>query len=295
MSDFLTLSISGDCQLYLSRTHHGHDGVTRRTHHLIARGKGMALGFDQNPPQCSAKTIILPVGKDVSQRIVDFCAAQKLMAHRPEYDVFRSEHYFGPYYFTMTMQRDEKFEAPADTPHFFGGPDTSYARRLLPGLLRRLFTPQAAPPDDDMAITAPENDQGLPYARYNCWTATQGITQYIAGIDIAQFAPELVPAYRAKHAMLANKKIGLALENESGPYEIIHRDFEVTVARLPGCPSFLRGRPDGYSDLDRVLSRKMTGTNGTIEEWLSTQSHFTAQDLSQHKHNLKPVRHFKIW
>jgi hypothetical protein len=120
-----------------------------------------------------------------------------------------------PFYFSMDMSVDPRFERKGIVPSLLGGPETRYFpdslemkayRGNLPprhGLLRKIWnelTWQAGSVVDSYTRGFQKDPSSLPRARANCWTFAQGMTEYYARADLAAIDPHLSTSYRALHA-----------------------------------------------------------------------------------------------
>ncbi|MBU0858969.1 MAG: hypothetical protein KJ667_03445, partial [Alphaproteobacteria bacterium] len=140
-------------------------------------------------------------------------------------------------------------------------------------------------PDEcrDMGYRNPHN---IPYARYNCWTATQGISQYVGGIDLAQIHPKFTEVYRAAKAVKAFEKLSKRLEDGHDGHYLCHTvDDTVTLAQRHDGPPFILAHH--MQTLDELLEKPIEGTGKTVEEWLDTQKTFAPKPLERHEYKQK--------
>jgi hypothetical protein len=287
MTDYLLIGIGSDCSLKIVQTHKGHDGTTRYPAWEIARGKGLGYsrlrqmtndGWEDCPLQTYGRGILIPVTRAVTQRIFDFLDMQRLMAQD-------HNKMLGPYYFTVAMNGESNFEGPKDRPHLIGGPETAYARKLSPALASRVFRSITGLWDDNTDGSFDnygdpygKNPEQIPFARYNCWTASQGIAQYIGGVDMARIDPAFVTAFRAARATKVFDRLEETLR-EGGEYTVSPIAPDACVARLGGGPPFVL--LNGGFTLDELLESPMDGTDLCLEEWLDTQAVFAPMTPSR--------------
>lgn len=218
---FIALSVGSDCDFDLySRHDHGDAGDTwSRTRISMVTKKvrvqtGPVDSFS-NPRRRLQFAIVIPVSAMAAGRLRDFCD----MAFTCEPDGNTGETSPDvictsreiPYYFTQDMAPLEPFEKDRDAKglaRLFGGPETRYFQHAISaihGRAGRLASVQAnirniwaraSAPFRTRADTSTTTDDIL-RARYNCWTAAQGLSEYVARVDLADIDPDLSRYHRA--------------------------------------------------------------------------------------------------
>lgn len=280
-----------------TQTHRDYEGQKHYPSWTVDRAKGLGYspitdqretsssGFKPETPRLYQRNLIIPCSRAVTTRIKDFLETQHLMAG---FERNRTRTTFGPYYFTVTMAKDYSFEGKSDTIPLIGGPDTAYAKKLEPSFLRRLFSRIIRDDSDDNDLSelhmGYDNPQMINYARYNCWTASQGITQYIGGVDLGRIAPGFATVYRAAKAVRQFENLAETLQARSHYlYETLHQRNDMVIARREDGPPFILFT--GTARLKDLLERPIGRDSIKLEDWLETQKLFEPEPLSQHIHN----------
>jgi hypothetical protein len=262
MTDYLCLHISHHCDLHLVRTHRDYEGTPMRTLLHVTQQKGM--GYDRveydggmaRPLKLVGASLIIPCAQGTMQRVIDFLEMQHLMAkgHAPR----------GPYYFTMDMTRRDRFENRETGMHLIGGEDTAYAGKLQDGIMRRAFNavknilwaPETGMPSD--------NEEGISFARYNCWTGVQGVVEHVAGIRLEDFGKGLSTIYRAEKAMNETHKIFRRVDAGASEYETIKIAPSAFITRRNGGAPFIIAQ--GSHNLSELLDTRPGDGAKTAEQ-----------------------------
>jgi hypothetical protein len=303
VTDYLCLKLGHDCQLSFSQTHKDYDGNTHRPVWEVERAKGLGyrreqdfIFADQKSPAPSPlmlwdMNILIPCTRHATSRILDFLQSQHLMAkYDPE--TGRMPNMYGPYYFTVAMEGESELEGPDSGLNLLGGPDTAYATALGPNKLSQLYSwltgahkLQENKPDEERNMGY-RNPHNIPYARYNCWTATQGITQYVGGIDLAHIDPRFTEVFRAAKAVKTFEKLTKRLsDRHNGHYRCHTVDDTVTLAQRHDGPPFILVHQ--MQSLDELLEKPIEGIDKTVEKWLDAQKTFMPKPLERHEYKQK--------
>jgi hypothetical protein len=221
MFGFFALSIGGDCTLSFWRPQGFNGQIEGWTYNHVGRGKGFSLtdtNHDGKEISILPYSLIIPCTVDAFERVQSFMDIQKTMAN--QHGEARA-----PYYFTIPMTKEHMFQKSPLARHF-GGDDTAYKDAIdhndrhkfsrlrqyidpygYDNILHRVFTNVArftpwgrAAFNDIEDFESDIPDDHFEHARYNCWTASKSIIQYIAEIDLGEIDPKLPYFYRAKHA-----------------------------------------------------------------------------------------------
>lgn len=277
MNDFLCLHIGWDCHLQIVQTHKHANGVIQQPAWRVTRpGKG--LGYERlqdhftnlpAPPPEDVKldhsTLVIPCTRRVTERILNFLDTQRLMSRSS--DDYPAEKPYGPYHFTVSMTGEEEFEGTGRRDvRLIGGPETAYRNRLKD--LWAHNTINAIMPWRGHTV-GHKNPENIPYARYNCWTATQGLTQYIGGIDMAGIHPQFTTAYRAAAAQQRFSLLFTRLQRFwSGQYDVQVVDKNTLVARRGDNPPFIMSAHS--CTLGELLDKRTAyGTGDSIAAYIS--------------------------
>lgn len=200
MKAFVSIHIGSDCRVTCGKHHAAND-----TWEIfqVAHAKGFGKNAISNQP-IERNSLFIPCSPEVIQRIQDFLDMQKLLNISVGDSGERS--YAGPYYFSQEMTADRKFEFQNHDRRLLGHPFSAHANAIQskdnPSFLQRLFNHRQDYKKIDLNEThiSASNPERIPFARFNCWTKSQGLTQYIGGIDLSEVDADLPFYYRAKHA-----------------------------------------------------------------------------------------------
>lgn len=272
MPDYIYMEIDFDCSLYFVQEHQGHDGQTRRVCYAVNRGKGFNY-VEQENIKFNYGGILIPCARSVTAAIKDFLEMQRMLLPIDQQD----NHQRGPYYFTQDMSRDPQFERAEQPVALFGGPQTAYAAAFTEEkpaqrnwLLAQIFG------DHSREIHAGENKnpQNFTMARYNCWTATQGIAQYVGGIDLAALDPALATVYRALRAIGVMTNIKEAAMKNTVPgltgREFGTDDYLIERAGVP--PFIIVNGADSFTQL--MNARAFSDSAQTVSDYMAQQPVF---------------------
>lgn len=277
MTDFVHIQLGIDAQLGLVQTFADRNGAVARSAWSVDRYRGFGLKDVEGPVKLDDYGLLIPCDRKVTSAIRDFMDMQVVMA--PDDDSGNT--YFGPYYFSGDMTRNSRYEPnPYAPPGLFAGEETAYydviAEREYkkPGLLARLFNRHAENGADA---------KGFRNARYNCWTASQGITQYVGGVDLSRIHRDFAHSYRVWQANAAHIELSEALRDGTAPdYRAHVLSDRVILAQKGDNPPFILFNKD--TSLSEVLALKMPDSNMTLSEWLAQQTLFTSLPLAEHEH-----------
>jgi hypothetical protein len=273
MPDYIYMEIDFDCSLYFVQEHQGHDGQIRRACYVVNRGKGFNY-VEQDNFKFNYGGILIPCDRSVTAAIKDFLEIQRMLLPIEQQD----NHQRGPYYFTQDMSRDPCFERAEQTVALLGGPQTAYANVFADEepmqrnwLLSHLFGEHSR----EVSAGENKNPQNFTMARYNCWTATQGITQYVGGIDLAALDPALATVYRAMKAngVMTNLR-ETALKNKVPG--LTGREFGIDdyLIERVGTPPFIIVH--GANSFAQLMSARAFRDNPqTVSEYMAQQPVFT--------------------
>ena len=289
MTDYLYIQLGIDSQFSFAQAHKGHDGVTRTAAWTVNRHKGFNFAKLEDESGASRPLpltdygLLIPCDRTVTDAIREFIETQRAMVPAGEMDWNTR----GPYYFTMAMTRDPQFEDAREEPRFFGGPhDTAYAGKIYDRpapqrhpLLAWLFGERAQP-------AAEGNRLGLPLARYNCWTAGQGIAQYIGGVDMGRIHPEFATAFRVWTANHRFEKLFRDMQHgDFKPYRALPAGETLAIGHRDGGPPFIL--VNATTTLPDVLATVISGTGETVEDYIDRQTVFTRVPAGAHLHNMQ--------
>lgn len=218
---FIVLSAGSDCDIDLySRHQHGDAGAvwSRMDIGMVTKYVNVRTGPVDSFSSYKRRlkfAIVIPVSAAAAGRLRDFCDM-----------AFSIEPYLGtgetspdivgtkrevPYYFTQDMAPLEPFEKDRDAKglaRLFGGPETRYFQHAIAAIgdhadrmtgvranIKNIWA-RASAPFRTRADTSSTSD-GVLRARYNCWTAAQGLAEYVARVDLADIDPDLSRYHRA--------------------------------------------------------------------------------------------------
>lgn len=295
--------------MMFTQTHRDYDGHSSHHSWCVERAKGLgyypAQSYDekrkrfvQTAPRLAGNIIIIPCSRAVTTRIKNFLETQHLMAPY-NHDPYLQDT-LGPYYFTIDMTGSRAFEGQDTRLSFMGGPDTAYAKKpsalshSLKNFFKEISIGNKAKSRKDFGWN---NPQGINFARYNCWTASQGLTQYIGGIDLSQIHPRFTYVYRASKARFAfnrlfNRLSGFTNILSSAPYETHYKAKNMIVARRADGGPFILYK--GCSNLTDILQRPINDKGDSLESWLKQQKLFEPVAPAQQLHSQARPRIFGL-
>lgn len=194
------------------------------------QGKSLSLAELDAAESDIESGIIIPCDINAIRRIHDFMHMQKLLVRNESLSEAK-----GPYYFSMDMSIDNHFERAAKA-SAFGGPFTAYGSSM-----HRFDKGEEKIYTEEGHKAYSSNPQQIPFARYNCWTLCQGVTQYVAGLDLSDIHRNIPYYYRANSMESWITEFFLADEILLGKdnYQRTVIDDDILFARQKQAPPFL--------------------------------------------------------
>lgn len=284
MFGLIEIYIGGDCDLTMWEVHKdaGKGKFRAFGYALEHGGKSLSLGEREPEERDISSAIIIPCDISAVRRIRDFIDMQKL--HVPPDKDYDSA---GPYYFSQDMSIEIEFEK-ASKASSFGGPFTAYANSM-----HRFDKGAEKDYRENGYLPYTNNPRKIPFARYNCWTLCQGVTQYVAELDLSDIHPNLPYFYRADSMENWISEFYNAGEQLLGRDKYTRKMIEhgILFARQKdGPPFFITDTP--YKNMQEFLEMpcRIEGKKKSIAKHLFERAEkgalFTPRPITQHRHVL---------
>ncbi|MGZ9107237.1 MAG: hypothetical protein ACXW4B_00245 [Micavibrio sp.] len=222
---FIALKMASDCELSLytfrDRQNDG-AGCWQKTR-FVQAGKMMATHTNWVEPEDREfyQTLLVPVSRPAAESLralinLTVMNGGVIRENRqdPDNPVVYTEGDV-PFYFSMDMLPDARFERKGMIPRLMGGPETRYFSDSVEmkvfsddpprpsGILKRIWRELTWRADDSLERYTNRfeaDPESMPLARVNCWTFAQGLTEYYARVDLSAIDPMLSKSHRAWQA-----------------------------------------------------------------------------------------------